>query len=284
MCPNHEEIALGISQAQFTRLFNNKSGGFRVSFDSIGQNLFIKWYDVVNSPHDLMFFGRPLPSNRPMDYLFANKNNDNYAHHVFRHFSSQYYGDSKQSAILYSSYLNCLRRNASKREAAALAREAGMYDKQTLLTPEVKHFCNVFNNHCRYAFMFSVSSFQNYTDPLILVDDWRNFVEVAKRVMDTQWRVLASYRNITSSDPPELVAYKERQIFCQLMTMIRIANFRLLNYWSLVLTTAYYGCGVRGTAVLATSFWGITTSRSYRNAKYSEFIDNIDQAQKSSRW
>jgi hypothetical protein len=102
-----------------------------------------------------------------MDYLFANKNNDNYAHHVFRHFSAQYYGDSKQSTILYASFLNCLRNNASRREADALAREANIYDKQTLLTKPVKQFCAVFNKHCKNAFISSITRFQNYTDPLI---------------------------------------------------------------------------------------------------------------------
>jgi hypothetical protein len=53
-CPNHEEIALGMGQSQFITMFNNKSGGFRVSFDGSSSRLFVKWFDVVYSPRDLM--------------------------------------------------------------------------------------------------------------------------------------------------------------------------------------------------------------------------------------
>jgi hypothetical protein len=62
--------------------------------------------------------------------------------------------------------------------------------------------------------------------------------------------------------------------------MIRAANFRLLGYWALILTTAYYGWGVRGAAVIASSFWGTTTSRAYRDKRYTELVRDIDSTRK----
>jgi hypothetical protein len=232
---NHQEIAQGMNQSQFSTMFHNKSGGFRIVFDDIpGQNLFIKWYDIVNCPHVVMLFGQPLLSNRPMDHLFANDRNDSWAHHIFRHFALQYYGDSKQSAILYASYLNCLRRNALEREAAALDPEANIFGKTTLLTQEVRVFCKVFNKYCRYAFILSLRTFQNNTGSPVLDEDWFNFVHMAKRIMNKQWRVLATYRNTTSANHPDRIVCVEHQIFCQLMTMLHFANFSLLGRWALM--------------------------------------------------
>lgn len=101
-------------------------------------------------------------------------------------------------------------------------------------------------------------------------------MELAKDVYDRQYRFLLSLRNITSEDSPELVAYKERQVFCQLMTLQRVSNYKTLGYWALFLSTAYYGWGVRGTAIVATNFWGVTTSTSFRDAKYSSLLIMID--------
>jgi hypothetical protein len=223
---NHQEIAQGMSQSQFSTMFYDKSVGFRIVFNDIpDQNLFIKWYDIVNCPHEVMLFGQPLLSNRPTDHLFANKRNDSWAHHIFRHFASQYYGYSKQSAILYASYLNCLRRNALEHEAAALDPKANIFGKTTLLTREVTVFCKVFNKYCRYAFILSLRMFQNNTGSPVLDEDWFNFVHMAKRIMNKQWRVLvlATYRNTTSANHPDRIVCIEHQIFCQLMIMLHFA-------------------------------------------------------------
>ena len=110
----------------------------------------------------------------------------------------------------------------------------------------------------------------------MLEQDWLNWMELAKDVYDRQYRFLLSLRNITSEDSPELVAYKERQVFCQLMTLQRVSNYKTLGYWALFLSTAYYGWGVRGTAIVATNFWGVTTSTSFRDAKYSSLLIMID--------
>lgn len=60
LCTNHQEIARGrgMSQSQFYMMSHNKSGGFCIDLDDIpgqpGQNLFIKWYDIINCPHEVM--------------------------------------------------------------------------------------------------------------------------------------------------------------------------------------------------------------------------------------
>jgi hypothetical protein len=139
-----------------------------------------------------------------MDYLFLKKNQQ-YAHHIFRHFADQYYGDAKQSALLYASYMKCCRGIERKLKDEALAREAGVYDRQTLITPEAKALAIQFNDHCKEAFIHSMSNFQNYSLPMVLPDDRDRYVDLAKVSMRNQWRIQASYRNITPDDPPGLV-------------------------------------------------------------------------------
>eukprot|EP00956_Cyclotella_meneghiniana_P042471 scaffold248481_cov53-Cyclotella_meneghiniana.AAC.4 len=114
----------------------------------------------------------------------------------------------------------------------------------------------------------------------MLEDNWNNWMILAEDVYDKQWRFLLSLRNIASGDSEELIAYKKRQVFCQLMTLQRVANYKTLGYWALILSTAYYGWGVRGSAIVATSFWGVTNSTNYRDAKYSGLLLMIDYVRK----
>ena len=121
--------------------------------------LMLKWFVIVNSPRDVMFFGRPFSMNRQLDYLLKDKFNLQYVHHVFRHLSDQLYGDSTMSALLYAAYQKRRSIIFEKSMNEAHARENGIYDEQTFNTPRARSFCKVFNNHCRNCFVFSLSEF-----------------------------------------------------------------------------------------------------------------------------
>ena len=283
-CPLHSEFdtETGMSQSRFITLYENNSGGFRVSFDGVpGSKLMLSWKSIVESATEYIFFGLAHASNRPMDYLFYRKHSLQWCHHILRHFSEQYYGDIKQSSLLLAAYHKARAVVFEKREKEAMLREAGLFNQQTLLTDEGKAFINVFDNHCRHAFYDSITSFQNYSQPLILVQDWENFIDVAKFVFEKPWRLLMSFRNIRHDDSPELINYKERQVFCQILSLIRAANPKYLTFWSLIITTAYYGWGVRGSAIMATSFWGFTCSQPHRDRMYSELLSKIGTVRKA---
>lgn len=159
----------------------------------------MRWCNLDN-----LFF----PIVLDMDHLFANKCNNSWAHHIFCHFT-----------ILYVSYLNCLHRNALECKAAALDPQANIWGRTTLLTPEVRVFCKVFNKYCqKYAFILSLRMFQNNTGSPVLDEDWLNFAHRAKQIMNKQWWVLATYPNTTSSaDHPDSIMCVEHQIFCRLI-------------------------------------------------------------------
>ena len=141
--PNHDLIRLGMSEAQFKTLFNNKSGGFCVNFLETDTKLTFKWFDIINYPRDIMFFGRPFSMNRKLDYLFQQKYNLQYIHHVFRHLSNQFYGDSKASSLLYASYQKKRAIVFEKCMNEAMAREIGIYDRQSFNTPRAKALVNL---------------------------------------------------------------------------------------------------------------------------------------------
>ena len=85
-----------------------------------------------------------------------------------------------------------------------------------------------------------------------------------------QWAFLSSHCNIhRDCVGDDLTEFKERQVFISLLILQRMANFRCLPHWCLILSTAMYGWGTRDTIVHATSFLGTTVSRTYRDRFYT---------------
>ena len=106
-----------------------------------------------------------------------------------------------------------------------------------------------------------MSSFQDYSQPIISNFDFDVYMEIAKKVFDPQWQFLGALRSIDrTNDDPGLTAYKERQVFVQLLTLQRVANYKDLCHWALVQTTAHYAHGVRAIVVDSSRFDGHTCS------------------------
>ena len=120
-----------------------------------------------------------------------------------------------------------------------------------------------------------MTEYQDYTQPILSKVDFLNYLELAKTVFRPQWRFLIGLRNVRSTDSKALKAFKERQVFCQILAMQRVTNFRELTFWALIQTTAFYGWGVRKTAVNASSFWGMTVSNTFRDREFTKLINNI---------
>ena len=100
-----------------------------------------------------------------------------------------------------------------------------------------------------------------YTQPIIRDEDSIRYQEAAKHVFEPQWRFLASTRglNIRRSEmTPALIAYKERQVFCQILTLMSISNRRELCHWRLINTSNYYGLGISNTVINQSTFYGTT--------------------------
>jgi hypothetical protein len=55
-----------------------------------------------------MFFDKCFDQTHPWGPVFRFKTDPEYAHHVFRQFASEYFGDSRASAQLFAAYKDCM--------------------------------------------------------------------------------------------------------------------------------------------------------------------------------
>ena len=101
----------------------------------------------------------------------------------------------------------------------------GVYDKQSFKQSLAKSFRKHFDKLCFHTFVHSISTFQDYTQPIISNVDMMAYMSITKRIFNTHWRFLASLRRLdVDNDNPSVTAFKERQIFSQLMMLQHVAN------------------------------------------------------------
>ena len=51
-----------------------------------------------------------------------------------------------------------------------------------------------------------------------------------------------------------------------LLNLQRLANFRTLKHWAMVISTTYYGCGAKDAVTHVTLFLGITVIRTTKDS------------------
>ncbi len=96
-----------LSSSRFRKSFFNKDGDFGFSFEGCATILSIPWHDVNQCSNVIMFFGKSFDQSRPWGLVFCFKSDPKYAHHVFRQFASEYFGDSQVSSQLFATYKEC---------------------------------------------------------------------------------------------------------------------------------------------------------------------------------
>ncbi len=132
-----------------------------------------------------------------------------------------------------------------------------------------------------------MNQYNDYSQPLILANDFMNFLNLSKKIFLQQWNFLAVTRGIQMRDGNELQEYKKRQIFIILLNLQWLANFRTLKNWAMVISTAYYGWGAKDTVGHVTSFLKISVSLRTHNVFFKQLtLDCIQSFQSllASRW
>jgi len=119
-----------------------------------------------------------------------------------------------------------------------------------------------------------MNSYNDFSQPLIVPDDFMNYLYLSKRIFPQQWEFHSTARGIYSRDADNLQDYKESQIFMVLLNLQRLANFRTLKHWAMVISTAYYGWGVKDTVSQVTSFLGINVTRTTRDSFFNRLTSN----------
>jgi hypothetical protein len=108
--------------------------------------------------------------------------------------------------------------------------ETNIFNESSFNRDDVCLFQKWFNRYCKYAFMNCMHHYNNYSQPLILPDDFTNYLKLSKYIFPQQWLFLQSTRGIQSRDGDVLQEYKKRQIFMVLLNLQRLANFRVLKF------------------------------------------------------
>ena len=200
-----------------------------------------------------------------------------HTHHIFCQFASEYFGNSRACSMLYIEYQQA-RLDAAVEELVTsqgiTASASNLFQESLFKTKRAQQFQHGFDCYCEHAFLNCMNSYNDYSQPLLVPDDFMNYLYLLKRIFPQQWEFLATTHGICSRDGDDLQDYKEHQIFMTLLKLQRLANFRTLKHWAMVISTAYYGWGVKETVSHVTSFLGITVSRTTRDSFFKTLTLN----------
>ena len=273
---------------QFVKLYDQREG-FVLSIDrstvrsDVNKTLTITcaWDDLVHLAGDIMLYGRPFSTSRGYDQLLRMKNSNNYVFHVFKHLALEYRGDSVQSSLLYASYLK--RVNEMQAEAlvkAPLVAEKDILRRLSTTTVTQRIFIQLFDGLCQNEFIQCLQFWNDYAVEIIREDDLDRFVDAAQhKAFPDQWKVLAGMRglneNLGNDHETGRLITKRRQIFFQLLSLIRMSNPALLSHWALIQSVANFGWGVPATANDVACYWGNCVSTSSRSRKLAELSSNL---------
>ena len=151
-----------------------------------------------------------------------------HAHHIFCQFPSEYYGNSRACSMLYIKYQQA-RLNAAVKEIIAsqgiTASASNLFPESLFKTERAKQFQHWFDCYWEHEFVNCMKSYNDYSQPLLILDDFMNYLYLSKRIFPQQWEFLTTTCGICSQDGDDLQDYKERQIFMILLNLQRLANF-----------------------------------------------------------
>jgi hypothetical protein len=158
----------------------------------------VPWHDIIHASQTIMVFGYPFVQNRSFTSLFW-KMKLQHAHHIFKQFASKYYGDSRACSMLYIEYrqarLDVAASELNKATADFSTRD--LIQDASIKTESAQQFLYWFDRHCKQAFINCMNSYNDYSQPLIVPQDFMNFLSVSKHIFLLQWEFLSSVWGIT---------------------------------------------------------------------------------------
>ena len=179
----HSEIQSNkLSCSLFMKYFTNQSGDIGIMFNGCEMTLSVPWHNVIYYSHIIMFFGKCFDQLRPWGPVFCFKTDPEYAHHMFRQFTSEYFSDSQASAQLFASYKDCM---YSVYLARCKFAESMFTQTRAKAVPSfnfegVRMFHLSFNNICRHSFLTCFSDFNDYSMPILQTLDFTNYLNASK--------------------------------------------------------------------------------------------------------
>ena len=140
-----------------------------------------------------------------------------HAHHIFHQFASEFFGDSWASSMLFIKYQQA-RLDAAGEEIVMSSQgntssASNLFHDLSFKTERAQLFQYWFNRYCEHAFLNCMNSYNDYSQLLLVPDDFINYPNLSKYIFPQQWEFLATAHGIYSRDADNRQDYKEHQIF-----------------------------------------------------------------------
>ena len=234
--------------------------------------------DMVDDAKDLMFFGTATESIRAYDRIFKDRTSLPYVHQIYRDIADEVRGDPTLAHALNSAYFQKL--SVLNQESLKMQQE-GQLDAvckdATFLGKDKTTFFKEVDKAYEKNLKESMTTFQDYTQPIIIMLTLMKFIEQSKLLFPAIWQLFGSLRNIKSNAKrgKALVASKELQIFFTILAMARMADPQRLKHWAAVSSFAMFGWGVKNKAQDFQSHFGHVCSTDARNLLMKEMTTNL---------
>ena len=124
-----------------------------------------------------------------------------HAHHIFRQFASEYFGDSWASSMLFIKYQQTRLDAAAEIFMSSQGNKSSaskLFHDSLFKTKRAQLFQYWFDRYCEHAFLNCINSYNDYSQPLLVPDDFMNYLNLLKRIFPQQWEVLAMAHGIYS--------------------------------------------------------------------------------------
>ena len=116
---------------------------------------------------------------------------------------------------------------------------------------------------------------------ILRFEDLDRYIYAAEhKAFPDQWKVLSALRGLNENRKAEVesgrVAFKKRQVFFQLLSLIRVSNPRLLSWWAMIQSVSNFGWGISATASDINCYWGNTVSSTTRSDRLTQLAANMN--------
>ena len=275
-----------LSKKEFVTAFNGNEG-ITVQFsctstqDNTPMKTCFSWKSVLQLKQDVYFFGPPLDSTRKYNDIFRAGRSVDYITKIYWDMSHETYGDYFKSSCLniaYQSRMSTLQSDQTKRAEFSYWRMDFNEHSNKTEHYNTTRFFNVFDICCKLAFFKAILELQNHNESIISMNTFDFFVGLAPKCLPKLWEHMCNLRNVAgnrTSQGKGSIHQRKRQTLLQILALRRMRNPRMLVWWSLIQSVAFYGWGVGRSALDATHFWGMSCSARSRDRLLGLMTKNL---------
>ena len=266
---------LRYSQSAFEKDFYSRKGNFSVVFDETTRTRRFNWREVVEKSSSIKFFGPPLSMTRSFDGIFAGASSDNTLFHRFISFYKEFEGDVQSCLSLYNSYTS-RRMNQLEIRMKREQNKATTVDKDLFRSPKVVEFLDRFDSEFSKGGEAVFTTWTEHAKPIVDTSVMKKYIDESKSVFGNLWTILCDLRGVRPKQEAEKVNNIPRthSVFFQILGLIRMANRQKLQNFGMVQNVTNLSRGMRRSAEVANSYFGLTVSNRTRRRVFDRWTGN----------